>query len=335
MLNKEEFKLTKGTGGLAFLLALLIPQLVGGVGIMIVAFIMGYSQGVNPQTILTSDSMLFASLAITQVIMGLVIVFVCKGGRNAVKISRFSAPKSGQHSIMTILLFIGIFFGLSITASLFLEFLGLFGYTPTATGFPSIDTLPKYLLAIVVVAILPAVFEELLFRGVILNSLMPFGKWVAIIFSGFLFMLMHASPMQTLYQFLIGMVLALVVIKTGNIFYTMLLHFLNNFLAITFEYFNVFSSESEFPVFLVVGSLLLFIVGIVFFLRENDAIVKIDDKCFENIVLSDDERMNKILVAKEKSKRSGDNALMIISYAIGILFCVMMWSMMFVEGLPK
>ncbi|MEG2002562.1 MAG: hypothetical protein RR107_05670, partial [Clostridia bacterium] len=88
-------------------------------------------------------------------------------------------------------------------------------------------------------------------------------------------------------------------------------------------------------VFLVVGSLLLFVVGLVFFLRENDAIVKIDDKCFENIVLSDDERMNKILVAKEKSKRSGDNALMIISYAIGILFCVMMWSMMFVEGLPK
>jgi len=94
-------------------------------------------------------------------------------------------------------------------------------------------TIPQYFLAIVVLCILPAVIEELLFRGLILKGLMPMGKVVAIIASAVLFSLFHGTPDQTIHQLILGLVCAIVVIKTGNLVYGMVLHFLNNFIVLT------------------------------------------------------------------------------------------------------
>ncbi len=51
------------------------------------------------------------------------------------------------------------------------------------------------------------VFEELLFRGVILRSLRPFGKKFAIFGSAYLFGIFHGNLMQTPYAFLMGLLL--------------------------------------------------------------------------------------------------------------------------------
>lgn len=333
MYKKEEFQLQKSSGGMAFMLAILIPNIIGALVLTVIAMILSPINREPVSVIMATDSMLFTSLIITQLLMASVILFVCKGGKNAVRVSRFSSPKSWRHTIVTVLLFVGVFFGLSITASLFMEFLGIFGYAPTPSPFPTLDTFPKYLFAIFAIAILPAIIEEIIFRGIILNSLMPYGKWVAIIFSGFLFMLIHASPMQTVYQFILGMILALVVVKTGNIFYAMLIHFLNNFTSITIEYFQIFATEADFPVFLVAGAIVLVVATLVVFFKESDAIVKKDETCFNELVLSENDRLNKILLSQEKAKRNGDKMIMIISYGIGIAVCVAFWIVQFVAGL--
>lgn len=97
-------------------------------------------------------------------------------------------------------------------------------------------TLPQYLMAIFTMCLLPAVIEELLFRGIILKSMMPMGKMVAVIASALMFSLFHLSVEQTLYQFILGLVFAVVALQTGNLAYAMILHFLNNFFAITVSY---------------------------------------------------------------------------------------------------
>ena len=105
------------------------------------------------------------------------------------------------------------------------------GYKPQSGTAP--DNIPQYIMAIFTLCLLPAVIEELLFRGFILKGFLPAGKTAAVIASALLFTLFHLNPEQTVYQFLLGVILALVALKTGNILYCMILHFLNNFIVVT------------------------------------------------------------------------------------------------------
>jgi membrane protease YdiL (CAAX protease family) len=105
------------------------------------------------------------------------------------------------------------------------------GYTPASGTGP--QSIPQYFMAVLVLCLLPAVIEELLFRGLILKGLMSMGKVVAVLGSALLFSLFHSNPDQTIFTFILGVVFALVVLKTGNLLYAMILHFLNNFAVIT------------------------------------------------------------------------------------------------------
>lgn len=87
--------------------------------------------------------------------------------------------------------------------------------------------------------ILPPIFEELLFRGVIFKGLKPYGKAFSIFFSGLFFAIFHMAIDQFIYQLLFGMLLAIIMYKENNILYTILMHTTNNLLAFLFAYFDL------------------------------------------------------------------------------------------------
>ncbi len=80
-------------------------------------------------------------------------------------------------------------------------------------------------------AVLAPVFEELVFRTVLVDRVLPYGEWPAILFSGITFGLFHGNLTQFFYAALLGMVLAYVYIRTGNILYSIGLHACVNFLG--------------------------------------------------------------------------------------------------------
>lgn len=94
--------------------------------------------------------------------------------------------------------------------------------------------LPPYrgILMMIYTAMVPAFCEELLFRGVVLNALRPYGKTVAVIGSAVLFGLMHGSPEQILYTTVGGLVLALATLESGSVWIAVLIHFFNNLLSV-------------------------------------------------------------------------------------------------------
>ena len=103
------------------------------------------------------------------------------------------------------------------------------GYAPSGDLPLKLNTLSNTLISIVLWALLPAICEELLFRGIIFKGLtQKFKPLSAILLGGTMFMLMHGSLQQTVYQLVLGVVLCIVYYYTQNIFYPMLLHFLNN-----------------------------------------------------------------------------------------------------------
>ena len=75
--------------------------------------------------------------------------------------------------------------------------------------------------------ILAPVTEELLFRGLVQRTLMPFGKRFAIFCSAFTFGIYHGNLVQAPYAFLVGLILGYVAAEY-NIFWAMLLHMINN-----------------------------------------------------------------------------------------------------------
>ncbi len=93
-------------------------------------------------------------------------------------------------------------------------------------------------LIIIAVGLTPAICEELMFRGLILNTLTKTGKIKSsIILTGFFFSIFHFHPFNIVPLFLLGIYLAIITYYSRSIFPAMLVHFLNNLISILAVHF--------------------------------------------------------------------------------------------------
>lgn len=86
-----------------------------------------------------------------------------------------------------------------------------------------------FLIAIGLVAVSPAICEEAVFRGVVLNSFRgSMNKWLAIFLTGILFGSFHGNIWRAVPTSVLGMVLAYILVETDNLVYTAFFHLINN-----------------------------------------------------------------------------------------------------------
>ena len=139
-----------------------------------------------------------------------------------------------MQSLLILAISVIAIFGFSPITSSFSDFLTNIGYTSSSSI--DVNTWGKYILFVFLMAIVPAFCEEVLFRGLIYNGLKKWNSMGAVFISSLFFMLMHGSPDQTVHQFLLGIILALLVDATGSLWASILLHFFNNFIALTINF---------------------------------------------------------------------------------------------------
>lgn len=194
-----------------------------------------------------------------------------KSGANFFVALKLKKQISIKSLILSVLIGLTMMFALYLPSLFFVNILDKIGYT----GIPStleFDTPLKIVLNIIFVALFPAICEEVIFRGVILSGLKKFGDKFAILVSSVFFMLIHQNPEQTLYPLLCGLVLGIVYVKTGNLLFTMLIHFLNNTMAILSEVIPLGTA----PLFLgITPFMLIIIVAIIIFAVSLFFILKI------------------------------------------------------------
>lgn len=88
-------------------------------------------------------------------------------------------------------------------------------------------------LALILIAVLPAICEEMMFRGLMFSAFSEKLKpYQAIIGVGFMFALMHMSLVRFIPTFILGCYLCFVVKKTKSIYVPMVIHFINNAIAV-------------------------------------------------------------------------------------------------------
>jgi sodium transport system permease protein len=90
----------------------------------------------------------------------------------------------------------------------------------------------------VVLALTPALCEETFFRGLMLSGLRRWGPWAAIGTTALLFGLLHLSIYRLLPTFLLGLVLGYAVWRSRSLYCSILIHALNNGLAVTLIWSN-------------------------------------------------------------------------------------------------
>ena len=140
--------------------------------------------------------------------------------------------------VFCLLMCFGMITGLSSLNNYFIKFL-----QNTISYKPNIITLPKFsvvnfIISLIFICVLPAFCEEILFRKLFKNALQGVGVWIEVFIIGLLFSLFHLNPAQTIYQFIVGCVLMIIVKATKSTYNSIILHFLNNLLILILYYIN-------------------------------------------------------------------------------------------------
>ena len=124
----------------------------------------------------------------------------------------------------------------NIPANLVANFLREIGFSGQSPSYPATDSLAGNILYFIIIAIVPPLFEEFVFRGVILGRLRRYGDGFAILASSLLFGLFHGNFIQIPFAFFVGLVLGFVVVRTNNLWVAVAIHFINNAFAVSMEF---------------------------------------------------------------------------------------------------
>lgn len=257
--------------GLTYTVATLAPVLLSL--ILLLALV-----GVPQEQYAGADWYKYCNFLLPQICFAAAALVYFRRGTRTVR--EVYAPCKARYFLLSVLLQFGLLFSLSELNGLFVALLGKIGYETNID-----DMLPSLsgwglLPAMLVIALLPALFEETIFRGILTGGMRASGWGTAatVLISGAMFSLFHHNPAQTVYQFLCGACFALVVLRAGSPFPTMIAHFCNNAAVLAFTAAGVDSFYSALPlggyIALVVCAgltLAAVLVYLIFFDKNNRA----------------------------------------------------------------
>ena len=137
-----------------------------------------------------------------------------------------------------VLLAIGMFLGLGFVNLALIQGLKNLGITVSSPNI-MLDNVWQLIFFSITLALLPAIFEELFFRGLFLSSLSEQSILSKTLIVGLFFALYHCNLGQFIYQFIYGSALCLLTIYAKSIIPAIITHFLNNFVVLLFTYLKI------------------------------------------------------------------------------------------------
>lgn len=187
--------------------------------------------------LLLPDDQLFQVLANQAAIVIIALVFAQRTGNPLKHTLRLKAPRLSEAllSVLSALLFLPASLMLAAVMLIIVEL--LFGSIAISSALT--DYLNNPLITIGLLSLVPAICEELAFRGVILRGLeAKFKPATAIVLTGVLFGLVHMDFQRFISQMLVGIMAGYVVYRSKSIFCGMLVHFTNNAVAFLISAFS-------------------------------------------------------------------------------------------------
>ena len=164
-------------------------------------------------------------------------------------------------------------------------------YNRALQVFLQMKTFGDFIVNLFVMALLPAVAEELFFRGALQKTILRVsGKpWLSILISSAVFGLLHGTFFKLLPIFSLGILLGTVYYVTRNLWYTITIHFLNNAFAVFSVYYagrsellkKLANDDISVSLFAALISLII-AIGIIYFIKKES------DKVLPEIITDED-----------------------------------------------
>lgn len=267
-------KITLKDSGLAYILAIVAAICASFILSAIINSVAG-ATGQPVENVSTYSGIVYINMFLSEAIflIAFFAVIFIRRKKNVFKTARITFKF--DYKIFLGVILIGV-----ITMFASINMTGLFNYvfsfvSPielTSTLGITMDNFGQFLIVVLLLAVMPAVCEELVFRGIIYNGLRnKFNvKWATVL-SSVMFALIHLSIYKTFYQLILGVVLALIAYYTGTIFYGIIFHFINNFTIILVNYISPSKAIFEFTtwgakeILLSIGIFIIGALAVVFF----------------------------------------------------------------------
>lgn len=144
------------------------------------------------------------------------------------KKERLSQQKLGLGSFLLFVLMSAGLIGVGgLIGTLFHSALTFFSGN-TSSGIADLMLSSGMFMRILTIGILAPIFEELIFRKLVIDHLIKYGEFVAILTSGLMFGLFHGNFQQCFFATFLGWLWAFVYVRTGRIHYTIMMHMIVN-----------------------------------------------------------------------------------------------------------
>ncbi len=131
-------------------------------------------------------------------------------------------------------------------------------------------------IALLIIAVLPGICEEVLFRGFLMRFFEQYGKKLSIVIIAMLFAAFHLDPFRFIPVLLLGLLLGYLTIRSGSIVNSMLSHTINNGFAVVVSTYGasrwikplLLDSETIKPLVLI-PAIAIFVIALYIFHKIN------------------------------------------------------------------
>ena len=168
----------------------------------------------------------------------MLLLFLWQSGER--EIGKVSLSLNKKSLILSAELVFPIIFLMLLISSVTTLVMGAFGVSGGVSRFDE-----NIFYAIIVSALAPAIFEEMLFRYLPLRGLCAYSPRLAVIYSAILFSLSHCNLFQIPYALVAGVAFAAIDIAAGSVMPSIIIHFINNVAALIWQKNN---SSLTFPI---------------------------------------------------------------------------------------
>ncbi|SFR73361.1 CPBP family intramembrane glutamic endopeptidase [Anaeromicropila populeti] len=187
----------------------------------------------------------FLSLAFNQIILVIpTFAYVLKNKINAKEFFRFNKIK-----IVNVFLLILFSFFITPIMQLINMLSLLFSENVINEKLESIVEGKPLVLSLIIIAVIPALLEESVYRGAFLTEYRKIDARRGVLLCGLLFGLLHLNFNQFSYAFVMGMIFAILVEGTGSIVSSMIVHFCINATSVMTLYIKPYLQEAAIKVY--------------------------------------------------------------------------------------
>lgn len=249
-MNENKVLLNEKEGGLSFAFMIVLYVCISFFGQAVVGELFG-----RESVAFVAICSLFSVLSMVAVIF----YFTRKKKTGLIKLTGISKFRP-IYLLSAAALSLGMLFGLGFINDAFAGFLRGLGLSVSSISF-TMENVWHLILFSTVLALFPAVVEECFFRGVMIGSLSKCKTLLSLVTVAVCFALYHCSATQFIYQTIYGGFLCALAISSGSVLPGIIAHFINNFLIIILEYFNL-SVDLYSPYIIACGIALLAVFAV-------------------------------------------------------------------------